>query len=83
VQPVSSVTTATELLIGKDPVRMGPEAYRLWTIGGDDAGQPAIQKLTVSQAIRTALAAGNTDKVSVTVRWNVSFGRYEVLSLKV
>ncbi len=78
----TGITTATELLIGKDPVRMGPEAYRLWNADGEDAGQPAIQKLTVSQAIRSALANSGKDRVSVSVRWNVGFGRYEVLSVK-
>jgi hypothetical protein len=79
---VSSSTTASELLIGKDPVRIGPEAYRLWSPNGEDAGQPAIQKLSVSQAIRTALVNCGKDKVAVAVRWNVSFGRYEVLNVK-
>ena len=75
-----AATTYNELLIGKDPVRMGPEAYCLYTEDGKDAGQPAIQKMIVSQAIRSALAS--QPRVKVNVRWNVSFGRYEVLGVK-
>ena len=74
---VSSPVVYTELFVAKDPVRMGPEAYRLYTQGNEDCGQPAIQKLSVSQAIRNALA--KQDRAKVDVRWNVSFGRYEVL----
>jgi len=59
---------------------MGPEAYCLYTEDGKDAGQPAIQKMSVSQAIRSALASH--PRVKVNVRWNVSFGRYEVLGVK-
>jgi hypothetical protein len=67
----------TQLFVAKDPVRMGPEAYRLYTESGEDCGQPAIQKLSVSQTIRNALTKQTRTKVDV--RWNVSFGRYEVL----
>lgn len=78
--PVVAATTYNELLIGKDPVRIGPEAYRLYTESDEDIGQPAIQKMTVSQAIRSALV--NQPRAKVNVRWNVSFGRYEVLGVK-
>jgi hypothetical protein len=77
ILPTPSVYT--ELFVTKDPVRMGPEAYRLYTEDGEDCGQPAIQKLSVSQAIRNALVGKN--RVKVNVRWNVSFGRYEVLGV--
>jgi hypothetical protein len=72
-------TTATQLWIAKDPLRSGPEAYILLDNSGAQQGVPAIQGLTASQAVRTGLAKAS--KVHVRVRWNVHFGRYEVLAL--
>lgn len=75
----TSSTTATQLYIAKDSLRTGPEAYVLLDTNNNVQGVPAIQGLATSQAIRIGLA--RAAKVQVRVRWNVGFGRYEVLSL--
>lgn len=70
-------TSATQLWIAKDVGRTGPEAYILLDAGGVHCGIPAIQGLAISQAIRNGLM--KAEKFQVRVRWNVHFGRYEVL----
>jgi hypothetical protein len=70
-------TTASLLWILKDTIRSGPEAYILVDESGESCGVPAIQGLAVSQAIRVGLVKER--RLRVKVRWNVHFGRYEVL----
>ena len=77
VTPTAEV--ATQLWITKDVLRSGPEGYILIDDTGAPQGVPAIQGLAASQAVRTGLAKAT--KVRVRVRWNVHFGRYEVLAL--
>ena len=63
----------------KDNIRSGPEAYILVDGSGQSCGVPAIQGLAVSQAVRSGLV--KESRLSVRVRWNVNFGRYEVQGL--
>ena len=70
-------TTATQLWISKDTIRSGPEAYILVDDSGESCGVPAIQGLAASQTIRNGLVKER--RMRVRVRWNVNFGRYEVL----
>lgn len=72
-------TTASQLWIMKDNIRSGPEAYILVDKSGESCGVPAIQGLAVSQAVRSGLI--KESRLSVRVRWNVNFGRYEVQGL--
>ena len=65
--------------IEKDTTTTLPDSYILYASDHSQQGSPAVKKLTVSLALRSALTSGQSCKVEV--NYNENFKKYEVTEI--
>ena len=69
-------TRETVCKLFKDKVSRGPDTYRLVSNTGESLGLASIRSLSLSTALRDALAV--TDTLTVAIQWYEPFQKYEV-----
>jgi hypothetical protein len=69
-------TNETVCKLFKDKVSRGPDTYRLVSNTGESLGLASIRSLSLSTALRDALAI--TDTLTVAIQWYEPFQKYEV-----
>ena len=70
------ITRETVCKLFKDKVSRGPDTYRLVSNTGESLGLASIRSLSLSTALRDALAI--TDTLTVAIQWYEPFQKYEV-----
>jgi hypothetical protein len=81
IAPISTQTTYTTLIATaeKDTLTNLPDSYILYAQGRAQIGPASVRKLTVSLALRAALA--DKSSCSVHVQWAPNFKKYEVIEI--